>query len=175
MFLESSLNELNNKLLALSEDRNCLEAEVIKLQSHLQHEQNQRNENSGHLKEVENRVEILARDLSQAQDREQRLLRENAEANSRKSELEKTKASLKLEAESWRSKHNQLASSSSGLNNVTTDDLNNVKGKNYDYFLERNKTLKLKALRGHNLSDLIIYLYYSENFAYSISLESKYD
>ena len=81
VFLESSLSELNNKLLALSEDRNCLEAEVIKLQSHLQHEQNQRNENSGHLKEVENRVEILARDLSQAQDREQRLLRENAEAN----------------------------------------------------------------------------------------------
>ena len=134
IFLESSLSELNNKLLALSEDRNCLEAEVIKLQSHLQHEQNQRNENSGHLKEVENRVEILARDLSQAQDREQRLLRENAEANSRKSELEKTKASLKLEAESWRSKHNQLASSSSGLNNVTTDDLNNVKGKNMIIF-----------------------------------------
>ena len=64
-FLESSLNELNNKLLALSEDRNCLEAEVFKLQSHLQHEQNQRNENSGHLKEVENRIEVMARDLSQ--------------------------------------------------------------------------------------------------------------
>jgi Rho-associated protein kinase 2 len=140
---ESSLSELNNKLLALSEDRNCLEAEVIKLQSHLQHEQNQRNENSGHLKEVENRVEILARDLSQAQDREQRLLRENAEANSRKSELEKTKASLKLEAESWRSKHNQLASSSSGLNNVTTDDLNNVKG--LETKLAEEKALRLRA------------------------------
>merc|ERR1712228_299518 len=98
----------------------------IKLQSHSQHEQNQRNENSGHLKEVENRIEVLARDLSQAQDREQRLLRDNADLNSRKSELEKAKANLKLEADSWRSKHNQLVSSSSGLNNVTTDDLNNV-------------------------------------------------
>ena len=49
---ESSLSDLNDKMMALSEDRNLLEAEVIKLQSHLQHEQNQRNETNGLAKEV---------------------------------------------------------------------------------------------------------------------------
>ena len=49
---ESSLSDLNDKMMALSEDRNLLEAEVIKLQSHLQHEQNQRNETNGHAKDV---------------------------------------------------------------------------------------------------------------------------
>ena len=125
--------------MALSEDRNCLEAEVIKLQSHLQHEQNQRNESSGHLKEMENRNEVISRDLLQAQDREQRLIRENTEINSRKSELEKAKGGLKAEVESWRSKYNQLVSASSGLNHVSTDDLNNVKGESHSSCLSHRK------------------------------------
>ena len=90
------MSELNNELLALREARNKLDAQVITLQSNL---------------------DILDQDLSQAQDREQRLLQENAEVNLKKSELEKTGAKLKSEANLWRSKHDQLASSS-GLDNV---------------------------------------------------------
>ena len=107
--------------MALTEDRNCLKTEVIKLKSHLQQEQNQRNENSGHLKVVESQIELLNRNLSEAQDREQRLSQENATANSRRNELEKTAATLKQQVELWRSKHNQLVSSSYGLNNVETE------------------------------------------------------
>ncbi len=127
---ESSLSDLNDKMLALSEDRNLLEGEVIKLQSHLQHEQNQRNEMGGHVKDVEKRLENLTRELGQVQDREQRLLRENAALDSRKSELEKVKANLELEVKSANSKMNQmqLSASSSRLTNVAMDDMNNVKG-----------------------------------------------
>ena len=43
---ESSMSDLNDKLVALAEDRNILEREMAKLQSQLQLEKNQRNEAS---------------------------------------------------------------------------------------------------------------------------------
>lgn len=125
---ESSLSDLNDKVMALSEDRNILEAEVIKLQSHLQHEQNQRNEIGGHVNELERRMDSLNRELSAVQNREQRLLRENADLSSTQAELEKAKANLEIEAKSMTSKIEQLmtsnASGSSGGGYVT-DEMNN--------------------------------------------------
>ena len=148
---EASLSDLNDKMLALTEDRNLLESEVIKLQSHLQHEQNQRNELSGQLNESEVRSEAYKRDLSTVQDREQRLIRENAELSSQKADLEKSKANLELETKTISSKYDQLMaskpSSRSVMNRDVTDDLNNrteqVKG--LEAKLSDEKALRLRA------------------------------
>ena len=154
---ESSLSDLNDKLLALSEDRNLLEREVVKMQTQLQHEQNQRNEAGGHLKDRENRIESLNRDLAAVSDREQRLLRENAEISSKVADLEKTKANLELEVKSVNSKYDQLASTAasnmggsvkSQLRDVT-DDLNNrttaEQVKNLEAKMADEKAARLRA------------------------------
>ena len=151
---ESSYSDMTEKMKALSEDRNLLETQFIQLQSHLQQEQNQRNEVIGHLKELENRLETQNRDLLSVQDREQRLLRENADLSSQKAEIEKTKANLELEA---RRLNNQLMSnqptlrsSSSGVTNRdVTDDLNNrteqVKGLEAKLSDEKAQRLRAEA------------------------------
>ena len=152
---ESSYSDMTEKMKALSEDRNLLETQFIQLQSHLQQEQNQRNEVIGHLKELENRLETQNRDLLSVQDREQRLLRENADLSSQKAEIEKTKANLELEA---RRLNNQLMSnqptlrsSSSGVTNrdQVTDDLNNrteqVKGLEAKLSDEKAQRLRAEA------------------------------
>lgn len=148
---EASMNDLNDKLLHLTEDRNLLESELMKLQSHLQREQNQRNELSGQLGDSEARSEAIKRDLSAIQDREQRLIRENAELSSQKADLEKTKANLELEIRNVASKYEQMASNAPSsrpvMNRDVTDDLNNrteqVKG--LEAKLADEKTLRLRA------------------------------
>ena len=148
---EASMNDLNDKLLHLTEDRNLLESELMKLQSHLQREQNQRNELSGQLGDSEARSEAIKRDLSSIQDREQRLIRENAELSSQKADLEKTKANLELEIRNVASKYEQMASNAPSsrpvMNRDVTDDLNNrteqVKG--LEAKLADEKTLRLRA------------------------------
>ena len=151
---ESSYSDMTEKMKALSEDRNLLETQFIQLQSHLQQEQNQRNEVIGHLKELENRLETQNRDLLSVQDREQRLLRENADLSSQKAEIEKTKANLELEARRLNnqlmSNQSTLRSSSSGVTNRdVTDDLNNrteqVKGLEAKLSDEKAQRLRAEA------------------------------
>ena len=151
---ESSYSDMTEKMKALSEDRNLLETQFIQLQSHLQQEQNQRNEVIGHLKELENRLETQNRDLLSVQDREQRLLRENADLSSQKAEIEKTKANLELEARRLNhqlmSNQPTLRSSSSGVTNRdVTDDLNNrteqVKGLEAKLSDEKAQRLRAEA------------------------------
>ena len=150
---ESSYSDMTEKMKALSEDRNLLETQFIQLQSHLQQEQNQRNEVIGHLKELENRLDTQNRDLLSVQDREQRLLRENADLSSQKAEIEKAKANLESEA---RRLNDQLMSnqptrsSSSGVTNRDVrDDLNNrteqVKGLEAKLSDEKAQRLRAEA------------------------------
>ena len=149
---ESSYSDMTEKMKALSEDRILLETQFIQLQSHLQQEQNQRNEVIGHLKELENRLESQNREFLTVQDREQRLLRENADLSSRKAELEKAKAALESEANKLT---NQLRSQPSTLrpsgvtNREVTDDLNNrteqVKGLEAKLSDEKAQRLRAEA------------------------------
>lgn len=68
---ESSMSDLNDKLVALADDRNLLERETAKLQSQLQLEKNQRNEISAHVHEVEARLKTQTSEFDAARAREQ--------------------------------------------------------------------------------------------------------
>ena len=150
---EASLSDLNDKMLALTEDRNLLESEVIKLQSHLQHEQNQRNELSGQLKDSDAKNGNFLRELNAIREREQRLLSENAALSSQKAELEKVRANLELETKSISSKYDQLRTSKiprsadGSYNQDVTDDLNNrtEQVKDLNAKLAEEKSLRLRA------------------------------
>ena len=75
------MSDLNDKLSALTEDRNLLEREMAKLQSQLQLEKNQRNEASVHVQEAESRLKALASELESTRVREQSTARKNDELN----------------------------------------------------------------------------------------------
>ena len=163
---EASLSDLNDKMLALTEDRNLLESEVIKLQSHLQHEQNQRNELSGQLKDSDAKNGNFLRELNAIREREQRLLSENAALSSQKAVLEKVRADLELETKSISSQYDQLRTSKNfprsadgSYNQDVTDDLNNrtEQVKDLNAKLAEEKSLRLRAEASGKKNALKIY------------------
>ena len=73
----SVVSDLNDKISALTEDRNLLERETAKLQSQIQLEKNQRNEHSRNLQESNLKVQTLQKEFNALKDREQMKISRN--------------------------------------------------------------------------------------------------
>lgn len=136
---ESTMSDLNDKLVALAEDRNLLEREIAKLQSQLQLEKNQRNEASEHVLDAEGRLKALAAELELVRIREQSTARQNAELNGEVAEKEKSRAQLELEFKSLHARYEQLVNNANEARRDATDDVVNNAAS-------RQEAERLKAL-----------------------------
>ena len=124
---DSALSDLNDKVSALSEDRNLLERELAKQQSQLQRERDERIEVSKRCQELDSAVHTLTKEITSIRDQMQATERKSAELNGRLIESENAKTSLQQEISKWQQKYDHLAkASSAGLAN--TDAMNNSLG-----------------------------------------------
>ena len=124
---DSALSDLNDKVSALSEDRNLLERELAKQQSQLQRERDERIEVSKRCQELDTGIHSLTKEITSLRDQIQITERKNAELNGRLIESESAKASLQQEINKWQQKYDQFTKS----NNVTLtnkDSMNNKVG-----------------------------------------------
>lgn len=124
---DSALSDLNDKVSALSEDRNLLERELAKQQSQLQRERDERTESSKRCQELDAGVHTLTKEISSLRDQVQATERKSAELNGRLIESENAKASLQQEMNKWQHKYEQLSKTNNiGLSNK--DSMNNKLG-----------------------------------------------
>lgn len=124
---DSALSDLNDKVSALSEDRNLLERELAKQQSQLHREKDERIELSKRCQELDGGVHSLTKEITLMRDQIQVSERKSAELNGRLIESENSKASLQQEISKWQQKYEQLAkTNNSGLSNK--DSMNNKLG-----------------------------------------------
>ena len=124
---DSALSDLNDKVSALSEDRNLLERELAKQQSQLQRERDERIEVSKRCQELDTGIHSLTKEITSLRDQIQITERKSAELNGRLIESESAKASLQQEINKWQQKYDQFTKS----NNVTLtnkDSMNNKVG-----------------------------------------------
>ena len=168
---ESALSDLNDKLQALSEDRNILERELAKQQFQLQVERDQRNEASSHSQELDLRISSLVSEVRSFKDLNQGLERENAELNSRISDLEKSRANLEVDLKNTQSKikhltdernQNSRSSSNDHLGNVVNkkavfeERLKNLEGQLSDEKLSRSRLESTLSDREREISMLTV-------------------
>ena len=124
---DSALSDLNDKVSALSEDRNLLERELAKQQSQLQRERDERIEVSKRCQELDTGIHSLTKEITSLRDQIQITERKSAELNGRLIESESAKASLQQEINKWQQKYDQFTkSNNSNLSNK--DSMNNKVG-----------------------------------------------
>ena len=124
---DSALSDLNDKVSALSEDRNLLERELAKQQSQLQRERDERIELSKRCQELDTGVHSLTKEITLLRDQIQATERKSAELNGRLAESENAKASLQQEINKWQQKYEQLSKThNTGIS--ATDSMNNKLG-----------------------------------------------
>lgn len=158
--MESALSDLNDKLAALSEDRNLLERELAKQQSQLQLERNQRNEASTHSQELEARVTALLKEASVHQEQKQAAEREGAELGAKVVDLEKSLANMEVELKGALSRYDSMvannnSSNSNNISNVSNSGLPAAGGSMASKQQEQQEQLlkKLEAQLGDEVSN----------------------
>ena len=124
---DSALSDLNDKVSALSEDRNLLERELAKQQSQLQRERDERIEVSKRCQELDTGIHSLTKEITSLRDQTQVAERKSAELNGRLIESENAKTSLQQEISKWQQKYDQFTkSNNAALPNK--DSMNNKVG-----------------------------------------------
>ena len=124
---DSALSDLNDKISALSEDRNLLERELAKQQSQLQRERDERVEISKRCQELDAGVHSLTKEITLLRDQIQTTERKSAELNGRLVESENVKTSLQQEINKWQHKYEQMVTANNtGIS--ATDSMNNKLG-----------------------------------------------
>ena len=124
---DSALSDLNDKISALSEDRNLLERELAKQQSQLQRERDERVEISKRCQELDAGVHSLTKEITLLRDQIQTAERKSAELNGRLVESENVKTSLQQEINKWQHKYEQMVTANNtGIS--ATDSMNNKLG-----------------------------------------------
>ena len=124
---DSALSDLNDKVSALSEDRNLLERELAKQQSQLQRERDERIEVSKRCQELDTGIHSLTKEITSLRDQIQVAERKSAELNGRLNESENAKASLQQEINKWQQKYDHYTkTNNAALSNK--DSMNNKVG-----------------------------------------------